>query len=477
MVGGITSFHVLDIDSKLRAYSSRSFFAEAAWVDYPVAAFNFQKTSNSSQSAQWWAGRDLSWMPPQRWDRRYHQFSAKKGQEVTLLAHVGRSVWTCLDPSMQVTSINVKATSAVSSDPRPGVVYKMMPNLSAAQRQIALTTSDAMMASGVGKAALGPYVRGSETVSAPMTFKFGVMVPWILARLHWFMKGPFHAAVGCAVVVFVYLSLDSAGILEAVYIFVQGSIYSGQVALYYFTSTHEWARWAFTSMEKFAVSRNLSTWQVLFGALVTLLGIVCGVKLYLWPESVKPATPSSSTASTPAASGAATPVPEGPSSPTIAPVDSHAVMIGAVGEMMRSQNSFNERLLVELSKLTAQPPLPPPETGPPINQLNLAAESREELRRMVTRLDQFETFIRSDRGQAPAGPSALSTLVGEPAGASSPTPSFGGLPNNNIPGSQSPMTAVVLDLPTGSPGGGEMSLNPEDQNEQNVGGVQSVIDQ
>ena len=102
------------------------------------------------------------YMAPSRWDVRYCRTGARSGSQIQLLGAVKRGVWTCIGPDLQVTSVNLYAKSGVSSTPRGGIEYRMVPPLDMVQKQVAVTASDALVIRGVDEAALGPYLGGGD---------------------------------------------------------------------------------------------------------------------------------------------------------------------------------------------------------------------------------------------------------------------------------------------------------------------------
>ena len=71
-------------------------------------------------------------------------------------------MWTVLTPRLTVTTMNLTASSSVSTKAKSGIRYDAMPVLTQAQKDSAKEASDATLAQGVRSAALGPYVpRGS----------------------------------------------------------------------------------------------------------------------------------------------------------------------------------------------------------------------------------------------------------------------------------------------------------------------------
>ena len=300
--------------------------------------------------------------------------------------------------------------------------------------------------------------------------QFGAIIPWFLSRASWFFLRPLQ--LGGCLFVLTFVILDASGILEGVYLFTWGVWYSFRMALHYSVSGRRWVSGAYRALEGFTDDYNLKTWQVVIGLVTSFIAVLCSVRLFFGPATK--ASPGSSAASTPTASGCVTPQPPppqptGPSSPTTANPDSNIVVVSAIGELMRSQNSFNERLFSELSKLSQsrEPPLPPP--GPVANVLT-AEDHREELKKMMARLDQFESLIRSDRA------SGSGQQSGESARPLPRPPSFGTLPvSGEVPGKD--MATVAFALPQGSPGEGEASTNPADvAGEEEASGVKSVID-
>ena len=129
---------------------------------YPGSQGPLQANSSQANPTQ----RPNVTMPqgPQQWEQRYYRQTRTRGIEVALLAKTrARGVWTVLTPSLDVSTMNITAKTAVSSTPKPGVQYTPMPILTPAQKASAVEASTRRIAEGVENAALGPYVaRGSK---------------------------------------------------------------------------------------------------------------------------------------------------------------------------------------------------------------------------------------------------------------------------------------------------------------------------
>ena len=89
-----------------------------------------------------WSDWDSPQTPmPSQWDFRYHQSAQRSGQQVQLLQAVANGIWTCVDPQLRVTSINLKSKSGVSTLPRAAVDYSLVPPLTNDQKQVAVASS------------------------------------------------------------------------------------------------------------------------------------------------------------------------------------------------------------------------------------------------------------------------------------------------------------------------------------------------
>eukprot|EP00969_Alexandrium_andersonii_P052054 2286169-Alexandrium_andersonii.AAC.1 len=64
----------------------------------------------------------------QPWSKRYYRVGRTKGEELYLLEKTAiRGVWTCVTPRLVVTTVNLNASSGVSTSPKDGVNYLPMP--------------------------------------------------------------------------------------------------------------------------------------------------------------------------------------------------------------------------------------------------------------------------------------------------------------------------------------------------------------
>ena len=161
-------------------------------------------------------------MPPvSAWDKRYYRTGRSRGIELLLVKRCPepRYTWTALTPALEVTTVNLRAFSAVSAEPKAGVRYTQMPVMTQVVRDQAMRSADQLIEGGIREAALGPY----QEVNGFPGFVVGIFgvhgITGLLGR-PFRSRRSFASTLG--LLAFAYVGLTMSGVVDAVGMFAVG---------------------------------------------------------------------------------------------------------------------------------------------------------------------------------------------------------------------------------------------------------------
>ena len=168
--------------------------------------------------------------------------------------------------------MNITAYTAVSSTPKGGVTYTAMPVMNAAQRAAAIASADALIATGLTGAALGPYRPRSPFMNFLVATGIGHFMTGMLGR-------PFRSrrsfVVTGGLLCVTYVWLQAAGIIDAIGMFATGVYGWAMLTWDAYWETYEVVQALTTTAGEFAQHYQIGVREVgllVIGAVLLMIG-------------------------------------------------------------------------------------------------------------------------------------------------------------------------------------------------------------
>ena len=198
-----------------------------------------------------------------QWSRRYLRTSRTRGEELYVLERTAvRGVWTCVNPRLTVSSVNLTG-NAVSTSARPGITYAPMPILTQDQKNGAVTASQALIAGGVSSAALGSYQPRGSGLQFLLALVPLQLITGVLGRP---FASPRRFALSAGLVGILYFAALATGVMDALGMFCAGVYGWALITWETYIETYETTMSAVGTMREFVALYQIGVRE--FGILV-----------------------------------------------------------------------------------------------------------------------------------------------------------------------------------------------------------------